>query len=176
MTSTPRVRIRSAAALALLALTACATPSGGGTTPADPTATGPASAGPTATGPATPGERRTLLEITVRADGTAEPVQHVLECVDGAPGPASTHPDAEAACADVAELGAEFFTAERDPDLACTQQWGGPQTAHVVGTVEGEAVDTEFSRTDGCEISRWDAAQSLLGPGGVQESAVPPQG
>ena len=176
MTSPPRVRTRFAATLALLALTACATPPGGGTAPADPTATGPTSAGPTATDPPTPDQRRTHLEITVRADETAEPVQHVLECTDGAPGPSSTHPDPEAACADVAELGAEFFTAERDPDLACTQQWGGPQTAHVLGTVEGQAVDTEFSRTDGCEISRWDAAQSLLGPGGVQEPAVPSQG
>lgn len=187
MTSSPRVRIRSAAALALLALTACAPPSDGGTTPTDPAATGPTGAGPTstdptsaeptATDPATTDERRTLLEVTVRTDGTAEPVQHVLECIDGAPGPATTHPDPETACADVAELGPEFFTAERDPDLACTQQWGGPQTAHVVGTVDGEAVDTRFSRTDGCEISRWDAVESLLGPGGVQEEpAGPPQG
>lgn len=164
-----RTWLRSVATLALLAPTACASPPGGGTAsrspaPPDPAVTGPAAA-PTE-------DRRTLLDVAVRADGTGEPVRHVLECFDGAPGPASTHPDPATACADVAELGGEFFTAERAPDLACTQQYGGPATAHVAGTVDGQAVDTEFSRTDGCEISRWDAAQGLLGPGGTEEEPV----
>lgn len=197
MTTTPR-RARCVLTLSVLVLTACAPTSGGGTT--DPGTTDPGATDPGTTGPATPADpattasaapattepapadpttteqSRTLLEVSIRADESAAPEEYVLECLDGAPGPASTLPDAEAACADVAELGAEFFIAERDPDLACTQQYGGPQTAHVLGTVDGEAVDTEFSRTDGCEISRWDAVQSLLGPGGVDlppESAGP---
>ena len=115
--------------------------------------------------PAAPsGEGRVLLEITVRPAPEQEPSRHVLECVDGAPGPATTLPDAAQACADVAELGAGFFTAGPDRDRVCTLQYGGPATARVTGTVDGEAVDARFSLTDGCEIARWRAAESLLQP------------
>lgn len=50
-------------------------------------------------------------------------------------------------------------------DVACTQIFGGPQTARVTGTLRGTPVDARFSRTDGCEIARWDAVAALLGPG-----------
>jgi hypothetical protein len=41
-------------------------------------------------------------------------------------------------------------------DRACTELYGGPQTATVRGTWGGETVDATFERTDGCEIDRWD--------------------
>ncbi|MFI7483841.1 SSI family serine proteinase inhibitor [Kocuria sp. M1R5S2] len=176
---TPRGRTVAAAhltalALAGLLLTACA-PRSDGSAPS-PGASDPGTATPepgtASPDPGTAPAGRALLDVSVRADESAAQEQYVLECADGRPGPATTHPDAEAACADVLSLGADFFTAERDPDLACTQQYGGPQTARVTGTVDGEPVDTGFSRTDGCEIARWDAAQSLLGPGGVD---LPPE-
>ena len=47
-------------------------------------------------------------------------------------------------------------------DQACTEIYGGPQTARVTGTFRGEPVDAEFDRTNGCEISRWDAYVDLL--------------
>jgi hypothetical protein len=47
-------------------------------------------------------------------------------------------------------------------DTACTQQYGGPETATVTGTLHGEAIEAEFSRVDGCQISRWEAAAPLL--------------
>jgi hypothetical protein len=50
-----------------------------------------------------------------------------------------------------------------DPDMMCTQVYGGPQTAVVTGTVNGQPVDSTFSRVNGCEISRWDAMTALLG-------------
>lgn len=50
-----------------------------------------------------------------------------------------------------------------DPQTACTEIFGGPQTARVTGTLRGEAVDARFSRQNGCEIARWDRAASLLG-------------
>ena len=49
-------------------------------------------------------------------------------------------------------------------DGICTQQFGGPQPATVTGTVDGDQVDATFSRTDGCEISRWDALDAVLQP------------
>ena len=54
------------------------------------------------------------------------------------------------------------------PSTVCAQIYGGPQTARVTGRVDGELVSTAFSRTNGCEISRWDALWPWLLPrGGV---------
>ena len=47
-------------------------------------------------------------------------------------------------------------------DVACTQQYGGPETATVTGTFKGEQVDAKFSRQNGCEIARWEDALPLL--------------
>jgi hypothetical protein len=47
-------------------------------------------------------------------------------------------------------------------DTACTQQYGGPETATVKGTLHGETIDAKFSRVNGCEISRWEQAAPLL--------------
>ena len=47
-------------------------------------------------------------------------------------------------------------------DKACTQIYGGPQTASITGTLRGEHVDARFKRTDGCEIARWEHVQPLL--------------
>ena len=47
-------------------------------------------------------------------------------------------------------------------DVACTELYGGPQTATVAGTLERERVDARFSREDGCEIARWDKVKPLL--------------
>jgi len=38
--------------------------------------------------------------------------------------------------------------------------YGGPQTATIVGVLDGTRIDAAFSRQNGCEIARWDA----LGP------------
>ena len=46
--------------------------------------------------------------------------------------------------------------------VACTQQYGGPETATVTGTLHSEAIDAKFSRVNGCEISRWEQAAPLL--------------
>lgn len=48
------------------------------------------------------------------------------------------------------------------PDVACTQIFGGPQEATIEGTLRGEELDVELSRRNGCEISRWEAAEALL--------------
>lgn len=47
-------------------------------------------------------------------------------------------------------------------DVACTQIFGGPERARVTGTLRGEPVDARFSRSNGCEIARWEAVQPLL--------------
>ncbi len=150
-----------------------------------PSSTGPSSAdggpAPSATPPATPiptgsptgspsaaPADNALLTISVQQDAGAEPVQYVLECVDGAPGPASTLPDPDAGCAALARLGTAFFTARPNKDIMCTQQYGGPQTASITGDFNGTSVLASFALTDGCEISRWDKARDLLGTAGAQ--------
>jgi hypothetical protein len=51
-------------------------------------------------------------------------------------------------------------------DKACTQIYGGPETATVTGTWKGQRVMSRFARNDGCQISRWKLMAGLLPPGG----------
>jgi hypothetical protein len=46
--------------------------------------------------------------------------------------------------------------------MACTQIFGGPETATITGTLRGDAVHARFSRSDGCELQRWKRVQPLL--------------
>jgi hypothetical protein len=46
---------------------------------------------------------------------------------------------------------------------ACTLQYGGPERAHVTGTLEGEPVDVIVTRENGCEIADYEALFSALG-------------
>ncbi len=39
---------------------------------------------------------------------------------------------------------------------ACTEIYGGPDTATITGTLDGAAVDTVVDRTNGCGIAEWD--------------------
>jgi hypothetical protein len=75
--------------------------------------------------------------------------------------PRGSHPHPAAACALVRRLGADAF-APIPPDTACTEIYGGPEVAHVRGTVEGVEVNANFSRTNGCEIERWERLRPLL--------------
>ncbi|MGW1275774.1 SSI family serine proteinase inhibitor [Streptomyces tsukubensis] len=74
------------------------------------------------------------------------------------------HPAAEEACARLDELA----RAGEDPfapvgrDTFCTQQAGGPATAHVTGVWQGRPVDAAFSRQNGCEIHRWNNLTPVL--------------
>jgi hypothetical protein len=45
---------------------------------------------------------------------------------------------------------------------ACSMIYGGPETATVKGTLRGDAIDARFSRTDGCQTSRWERVKALL--------------
>ena len=48
------------------------------------------------------------------------------------------------------------------PDVACTEIFGGPDTASLEGTIRGEELEVELTRANGCEIERFDAAVPLL--------------
>lgn len=155
---------------AALLLAACAD----GTTGGDP---GPSLTAPVAS--PTPGRPLTLApssgpsavptsaRLTVEVDATGEGATETWTLTCGPGGGTGSHPDPLAACL---VLGTPEGRAAFEPvptDAACTQIWGGPQTAHVTGTLDGQAVDATFSRSDGCQIARWDALEPLLGTGGA---------
>lgn len=71
------------------------------------------------------------------------------------------HPSPDKACAALAEHGRTALPAVA-PDRMCTEIFGGPQTARITGTWQGESVNAQLSRTNGCEIARWDALSGLL--------------
>jgi hypothetical protein len=50
-----------------------------------------------------------------------------------------------------------------DPARACTQQYGGPERAHVTGTLAGRPVDATVTRENGCGIADYEALFSALG-------------
>ncbi|GAA3373083.1 hypothetical protein GCM10020367_31620 [Streptomyces sannanensis] len=102
--------------------------------------------------------------LTVTAGETGKPEwdgTYELEC---APAAAGTHPAAAEACARLLELAA----GEADPfapvptDTMCTFQYGGPATARIHGTWRGKPVDATFSRSNGCEVSRWNNLEPVL--------------
>jgi subtilisin inhibitor-like len=71
------------------------------------------------------------------------------------------------ACSHLAAGGWKLF-APLPTDIACTQIYGGPQVARVIGVVDGKRVWATFTRTDGCQISRWNKLSPwLLPPGGI---------
>ena len=71
-------------------------------------------------------------------------------------------PDIAAACA---ALASDAGRTALDPpalDQMCTELYGGPAAARIMGTVDGEPVDAHLSRVNGCEIQRWQALAALL--------------
>lgn len=114
-------------------------------------------------GSATPPMAGIDLAITLtEAPGTA-PRTFRLVAAGSTPAPESTLPDSAAALAAVEQHGEKIFFALPDPNRVCTQQYGGPQLATVTGTFKGRTVNAAFSRTDGCEIARWQALAPLFG-------------
>ncbi len=49
-------------------------------------------------------------------------------------------------------------------DQVCTEQYGGPDVAAIVGTIDEQAVDASIDRTNGCGISDWDTLLAGLLP------------
>jgi hypothetical protein len=98
----------------------------------------------------------TNLTIVVD-DGTGKTTTWTLTC-DPAGG---THPNPSAACAALAAKGKTALPPVAK-GLMCSQIFGGAQTAKITGTWNGDAVNSEFSRVNGCQVSRWKALEGLL--------------
>ena len=98
------------------------------------------------------------LRITVWPQGPDEEGVRVwrLRC-DPAGG---TVPRPATACTRLAAIERPFAPVPKD--VGCTQIYGGPQVARVVGTFRGRRIWATFKRTDGCEIARWNRVRFLF--------------
>jgi subtilisin inhibitor-like len=107
----------------------------------------------------------TTLRVTYWEDSTkpADSVTWTLRC--GPAGGTLARPGR--ACTQLRSGGARLF-APLPKNVVCTEIYGGPQRARVVGTVDGKRVWATFTRANGCEISRWQRIAPWLVPqGGV---------
>lgn len=108
------------------------------------------------------GQGRTALTITFWDEGQrADPVVWTLRC-DPARG---THPRPALACRKL-EAGGRKLVVPVPAGAVCTEIYGGPQVARVVGMLDGRKVWARFTRTNGCQISRWDKLSPWLLPAG----------
>ena len=71
-----------------------------------------------------------------------------------------THPNAADACARLAAIENPFAPPPKDE--ICTEQYGGPEEALVEGTYRGRAVSYGLSRTNGCQIARYERYRFLI--------------
>lgn len=108
----------------------------------------------------------TSLRVTYWEDGAnaSSRVTWTLSCEP----PRGTLPRPAVACRRLTAGGGIKLFAPLPPDAVCTEIYGGPQRARVVGTVAGKRVWATFARTNGCEIARWARISPwLVPPGGV---------
>lgn len=140
--------------------------SASGTTSPDTETSVPAPAPTTSRPSPGPGQGNAELAITVIPSEGAAEVDYTLVCDSGTPAAESSHPNAAAACTALKASPAILSPSTQGSAQACTQQYGGPQRATVSGVVDGIAVDASFARTNGCEISAWEAAKDVLGSAG----------
>lgn len=121
-----------------------------GTTP-------PSWAGPAGTAGAERRAGTTRVVVEVWAEPGARVQRWTLRCAP----PRGTHPQARAACTTLSRAEPRVFRPV-SPDTVCTMIYGGPQRARVTGLVAGRAVRATFTRSNGCELYRWDALAPLL--------------
>ena len=101
----------------------------------------------------------TSLRVTYWAD-SAKPDANAVWTLRCDP-PAGSLRQPARACERIASGGAKLF-APVPRGIACTQIYGGPQSATVVGLYGGKPVRTTFYRNDGCQIARWNRVRFLF--------------
>jgi hypothetical protein len=102
--------------------------------------------------PAAPPTTRLTISVWPEGRDAGDATVRELECPPQA---------ADPKCARLAELGPDAF-APIPGDAICTQMYGGPQEARVEGAIDGTPVEAELSRSNGCEIARWDGVRAIV--------------
>lgn len=99
-------------------------------------------------------------DLTVRVDdGSGTVSTWTLSCDP----PGGDHPQPDVACGVLGAVGVQVLVPQREA-VACTEIYGGDETATIEGTYGGREVGAEYSRTNGCEIAQWDLLQPVLQP------------
>jgi hypothetical protein len=111
--------------------------------------------GRNATGGGEANPKPTVLAIAVTPGGESPTKLWTLRCPSG-----GTLPRPTRTCRRLLQLDDPF--APVPTGVACTEVYGGPQVAEVHGRYRGEQVDARFSRTNGCEIARWNKVRFLF--------------
>jgi Subtilisin inhibitor-like len=112
---------------------------------------------PVPSGPSNPTESAGTDLTIVFNDGSGSKKTWRLTCDP----PGGSHPDPKAACR-VLEVNGAVALPPVPKDKACTQIYGGPETATITGSWQGNRVISRFARNDGCQISRWKLMEGLL--------------
>jgi hypothetical protein len=137
----------------------------------------PAAPPPASTPAPQPTVNRTVnrnVDLTVRvADGEGRSRRASLTCGAVASGTGFYARAAARHCRSARRL-ARFLSARAPAGRACTEIYGGPQTARVRGTAAGRRVARDLHRRDGCAIADWDRAAPLLAPSGLEPGAPGP--
>jgi len=94
------------------------------------------------------------LVVTVDADGNGAKAGKQVELTCATPGE-------NAACRAASRLKAADFEPV-SPKRACTDIFGGPETATISGDLDGRTVKGTFRRANGCEVARWEKVSALL--------------
>ena len=105
------------------------------------------------------------LEITIDHPDIDAYAYRIICDGDTATAEGSDAIDAEQACAQLAQESVQQRLVEGPPEgRVCTQVYGGPETAKIVGSIDGRPVDTVIDRTNGCGIGEWDELLSEVLP------------
>ena len=90
-----------------------------------------------------------LVRLTCGEDGTVEGTGYLADT-------------AAEACAVLADEATQAAFAPVADDAICTAQYGGDDVATVTVQRDDTVTVAELNRSNGCEIARWDALQTLL--------------
>jgi hypothetical protein len=103
-----------------------------------------------------PADTELVVRVWQQGDLRKQPLRWTLTCEPTG----GTLPRPARACEQLLALDDPF--APVLPDTACTEIYGGPQVAEVSGKLRGRAVLARFSRSNGCQIDRWERVGLLF--------------
>lgn len=127
------------------------------------TTLGSAAAAGGATPVASTSARLTIETSTGSLNSALVPTDATLECDGDARGTGFVARAAAPACALVRRGTVTKIAKQHRASRLCSELYGGPQRAHITGTIGGRRITLSVNRGDGCGIADWDALRALLG-------------
>jgi hypothetical protein len=110
----------------------------------------------------------TATQLTIKArigvaTATLRPAGATLRCDGTAFATGYLRHTANRACALVHRGAIQRVANNQRSRRVCSQIYGGPQSAHIKGTINAEPVNLTVTRTDGCGTADWQTLEALLG-------------